>query len=369
MPPAVTASAPASGTRTPAWLMTWRAEVDADGEGRGHGQERQAALERAGAEHVLHVERAEQERAEQHGRDGEHHQRPAADAAIGEALHREQRLRRAQLERGERGQAHERRGTEAERLRRRPARAVGLRGGEHECAEARGREQRAAEVEAAPPGAQRVGRARSCSAPAASTSPTGRLMRKIRRQSTSSVSVPPSSTPNAAPAPPTAPQAPSALARSPPCVNAAMMIESAAGESIAAPRPWPARAANSVGGAAGERRGERGEREHAQAGEEHAPAPEQVGGAPAEQEQAAEDQRVARDRPADVAAADVEVLRHVGKRDVHGGDVEDDHQLGDAEQDEQAVRDRLAAVLRRTGGGGGASGGLQTLNQTVMSGL
>ena len=102
------------------------AEVDADGEGRCHGQERQSALERAGAEHVLHVDRAEQERAEQHGRDGEHHQRPAADAAVGEALHREQRLRGAQLERGEGGQAHERRGTEPERLRRRPARAVGL---------------------------------------------------------------------------------------------------------------------------------------------------------------------------------------------------------------------------------------------------
>ena len=86
----------------------------------------------------------------------------------------------------------------------------------------------------------------TCSAPAASASPTGRLMRKIRRQSTSSVRVPPSSTPKAAPAPPTAPQAPSALARSPPWVKAAMMIESAAGESIAAPRPWPARAANSV---------------------------------------------------------------------------------------------------------------------------
>ena len=71
-------------------------------------------------------------------------------------------------------------------------------------------------------------------------------MRKIRRQSTSSVSVPPSSTPTAAPAPPTAPQAPSAFARSPPPVKAAMMIASAAGESMAAPRPWPARAANSV---------------------------------------------------------------------------------------------------------------------------
>ena len=174
----------------------------------------------------------------------------------------------------------------------------------------------------------------------------GRLMRKIRRQSTSSVSVPPSSTPNAAPAPPTAPQAPSALARSPPWVNAAMMIESAAGESIAAPRPWPARAANSVVAppASAEATDESGE--DGQAGEEHAPAAEQVGGAAAEQEQAAEDQRVARDRPADVTAADVEVLRDVGQRDVHGRDVEDHHQLGDAEQDEQAGSRSTIGALR-----------------------
>ena len=111
---------------------------------------------------------------------------------------------------------------------------------------------------------------------------------------------------------------------------------------------------------AGERRGERRQREHAQAGEEHAPAPEQVGGAPAEQQQAAEDQRVARDRPADVTAADVEVLRHVGKRDVHGRDVEDHHQLGDAEQDEQAGSRSAVGVLGRRAVGGGASGGLQS---------
>jgi len=62
-------------------------------------------------------------------------------------------------------------------------------------------------------------------------------MKKIARQSTSSVSVPPSSTPIAAPAPPTAPQTPSARVRSRPSLKAVMMIDSAAGDSIAAPRP------------------------------------------------------------------------------------------------------------------------------------
>ena len=74
--------------------------------------------------------------------------------------------------------------------------------------------------------------------------PTGTLIRKIACQPMSEVSAPPRSTPTAAPAPPTAPQAPSARARSWPSVNVAMMIERAAGESIAAPSPWPARAAN-----------------------------------------------------------------------------------------------------------------------------
>ena len=49
----------------------------------------------------------------------------------------------------------------------------------------------------------------------------------------------------AAPAPPTAPHTASALARSGPW-KAVVMIDSAAGDSIAAPRPWPARAAKSI---------------------------------------------------------------------------------------------------------------------------
>jgi hypothetical protein len=82
-------------------------------------------------------------------------------------------------------------------------------------------------------------------APNASTAATGRLTKKISRQSTSWVSTPPTSTPRAAPAPPTAPQAASAFARAGPW-KLLVMIERAAGESIAAPSPWPARAAKSA---------------------------------------------------------------------------------------------------------------------------
>src|SRR5438093_1231750 len=55
--------------------------------------------------------------------------------------------------------------------------------------------------------------------------------------------IPPNRTPAAAPEPPSAPQIPSALLRSAPSVNVVVTIDSAAGEMIAAPSPWIARAA------------------------------------------------------------------------------------------------------------------------------
>src|SRR5881398_2398962 len=106
----------------------------------------------------------------------------------------------------------------------------------------------------------------------ASATATGRLTKKIIRQSPNSVRRPPTRTPIAAPAPPTAPQAASAFARWLPW-NAVMMIASAAGESSAAPRPWPARAANSA--AADPAVADANDCEDAEAGQEHPPAPEQ----------------------------------------------------------------------------------------------
>ncbi len=54
--------------------------------------------------------------------------------------------------------------------------------------------------------------------------------------------MPPRRTPAAAPLPATPPQIPNALFRSaPPCLNAALMIASVAGETIAPPKPWIAR--------------------------------------------------------------------------------------------------------------------------------
>ncbi len=76
--------------------------------------------------------------------------------------------------------------------------------------------------------------------------PTGMLTKKIHSHPSHFVSTPPISTPTAAPLPPIAPQIPSALFRSEPSSNVVEMIESAAGERIAAPRPCTARAAISI---------------------------------------------------------------------------------------------------------------------------
>ena len=76
---------------------------------------------------------------------------------------------------------------------------------------------------------------------ASTSTPTGTLMKKIHDQLSELVSAPPSSTPAAPPLPETAPQIPSAKLRSLPSGKVVVRIDSAAGESSAAPRPWRAR--------------------------------------------------------------------------------------------------------------------------------
>ncbi len=93
--------------------------------------------------------------------------------------------------------------------------------------------------------APRLSRTRRGARANAST-PTGTLTKKIHSQPRYFVSTPPASTPTAAPEPPIAPQIPSALFRSAPSSKVVMMIESAAGEMIAAPKPWTAREAIST---------------------------------------------------------------------------------------------------------------------------
>ena len=73
--------------------------------------------------------------------------------------------------------------------------------------------------------------------------PMGTFTNSTQRQLSPLVRIPPSSTPAAPPAPATAPHTPSARLRSSPSANVVVMIDSAAGETIAAPMPCTARAA------------------------------------------------------------------------------------------------------------------------------
>ena len=71
--------------------------------------------------------------------------------------------------------------------------------------------------------------------------PTGTLTKKIQRHENACVSAPPSTSPTAEPPIAIAAQTASARARSFPSSKVVEMIESAAGEMSAAPRPWSAR--------------------------------------------------------------------------------------------------------------------------------
>ena len=161
---------------------------------------------------------------------------------------------------------------------------------------------------------------------------TGMLMKKIHSQLRRSVKMPPSSTPAAAPKPPTAPQTPRAMFRSRPSRKVVVRIDSAAGEMTAAPRPCRARAPIREGAlhaspATSEPAAKSDEPE-----EEDAPAAEQVGGAPAEQQEATERECVGADHPLQVLLREAEVELDRGKSDVDDCDVEHDHELDDAEE-------------------------------------
>lgn len=74
------------------------------------------------------------------------------------------------------------------------------------------------------------------------STPTGTLTKKIHSQPAYSVRMPPSSSPTAPPAPAMEPHTASARLRSGPSRKVTVMIASAVGEMIAAPRPWMPRA-------------------------------------------------------------------------------------------------------------------------------
>ena len=100
--------------------------------------------------------------------------------------------------------------------------------------------------------------------------------------------MPPSSRPNAPPPAAIALQTPSAFVRSSPSAKVVVMIDSAAGETSAPPRPCSARAPTSSASDGREPVEQRRGREDRDAREEEPRAAEQVAGAAAEQQEAAE---------------------------------------------------------------------------------
>ena len=164
--------------------------------------------------------------------------------------------------------------------------------------------------------------------------PIGTLTKKIHSQPAYSVSTPPSSTPMAAPEPAIAPRIPRALFRSEPSCEGHRddredrRRQRGAGESLQGARrdEHPRRG--------GEPAEERDEGEERQSGHEHLAPPEQVAHATTEQQESAERQRVGADDPLEVLRREVEILLDRRERDVHDRHVEDDHQVGDAEDGE-----------------------------------
>ena len=152
-------------------------------------------------------------------------------------------------------------------------------------------------------------------------------MKKIQDQLSELVSAPPSSTPAAPPLPETAPQMPSARLRSWPSAKVVVRIDSAAGETSAAPSPCSGAEGDQRALRPGEPVEQRAGGEERQPGHEQAPPSEQVGHAPAEQQHAAEQDRVGGHHPLQALLAEVQVGLDRRQRDVDDRHVEHDHEL------------------------------------------
>ena len=140
-------------------------------------------------------------------------------------------------------------------------------------------------------------RARSGGPARSVTRPTGTLTKKIQRHVAYSVRMPPSSRPTAPPPTAIAAQTPMARVRGLPSSKVVVTIESAAGETSAAPRPCR-RAGDDQRAGAGARPSSSDAAVKTMTPDEEQPAAaEQVGGPAAEQQETAEHERVGVDHP------------------------------------------------------------------------
>ena len=176
--------------------------------------------------------------------------------------------------------------------------------------------------------------------------PIGALTKKTHSHPTYSVSTPPSSTPTAPPAPETAPHTASALLRS-------VALGEGRGEDREC-RGRDHRGAEALNRACADQEaagrckaaGQRCDREDAEARHEHPATAEQVGTPAAQQQEPAERQRVGARDPLQARVGEVQIDFDRRQRDVDDRDVDDEHELRRAEQDQRDPAARIGGFRR-----------------------
>ncbi len=111
--------------------------------------------------------------------------------------------------------------------------------------------------------------------------------------------------------------------------------------------------------------GQRGDREERQADHEHLAAAEQVGHAAAEQQEAAEGERVGARDPLQARVGEVQVALDRRQRDVHDRDVDDEHELRRAQQDQSDPAARIGHLRHVISPGSGSPGSIATYRAGV----
>ena len=281
--------------------------VGAEPCGERERDEREPGHERARAEDVLEVDRAEEEEAEDRAGRDEHQEEPAADCAVGEPLDLEERLLGAGSRTPNAGEPDQTGEREPDRLGRGPACAGALRDRVDDRAEACRCEERAAQIHPAPTRLLGVGR---------DDLERGDRERDCDRE-VDEEDHPPVGELGEEPADEHADRRTCAADRAPGGERLRLRVPVEAGRDDRErgggehrrSQALPCTCCEQRSRGSRERGGDRRHGEDAEAGQEQAAASEQVGGAAAEEEEAAEDERVARDRPADLRTAELQVVR------------------------------------------------------------
>ena len=344
-------------------------DAGAGGDPHRHRQEREARLERRVAEDLLHVERAEEEEREQAADREQQDQVRAGERAHPEDPEPDQRRLGAALDEHERDQEHGRDGEEGERLRGAPAVVLRLDDRVDEHDEARGDADRAGQVDAV--GAVRRARLRHV---ADRQRRGGEADRHVDEEDPL-----PAQQVGEDAAEQQAEGAAAGRDRAPDAERLRALLALREGGGDDRERGGgDERAAEAL-----ERPGadepalrrrepveQRGGREDRDAREEQPAPAEQVARAAAEQQEAAEHERVGVDDPLEVGGAEPEVGLDRRQRDVDHRRVEHDHELGEADDDEDDPA--VALDIARTRGldelvlglcGGGRHGTSQATNR------